>query len=72
VVKALRATFSRVTGSFSSMAIFGDQDISKCLDNLFLIVELTNGFGLGLAIYHGAHIINFDAVESCLKSVMIR
>ena len=61
----LRAIFS----STQTAAVFGDQDISKCLTNLFLVVEELMGLvWLVLAIYNVTHVINRAVlVESCQK-----
>ena len=65
----LRAIFS----STQTAAIFSDQDISKCLTNLFLVVERTNRVWLVLAIYYVTDVINHVVlVESCLTSFVIR
>ena len=46
--------------------------ISKCLYNLFLVVERTNS-GLVLVICNVTHVINRAVlVESCLNSFVIR
>ena len=38
---------------------FGEHDISKCLNNLFLVLEQTNRISLlVLAIYNVTHVIN--------------
>ena len=61
-----------IFSSTPTTAIFGDQDISNCLCNLFL-VELIGLVWLVLAIYNVMHMINRAVlVELCLNSVMFR
>ena len=62
-----------IFSSTQTAAIFGDQDISKCSNNLFLVVERANRISLASfsAIYNVTHVINL-LVEACLKSFMIR
>ena len=61
-----------ICSSTQIAAIFGDQDISKCLYNTFLVIEQTNR--LVLAIYNVTHVINNHAVlvELCVNSFVIR
>ena len=63
-----------IFSSTQTAAIFGDQDISKYLYNLFLVVnELIGLVRLVLAIYNVTHVINHAVlVESGLNSFMIR
>ena len=43
-------------------AIFGDKDISKCLTNLFLVVERTNRISLA----------GFSDLQCCLRNTHIK
>ena len=62
-----------IFSSTQTAAIFSDQDISKCLTNLFLVVEQTNRISLASFSNNVTHVINVDVlVGSCLKSFMIR
>ena len=62
----LEAIFS----STQTAAIFSDQDISKCLTNLFLVLEQTNKISLAsLAIYNVTHVINRAC---CLSGVVFK
>ena len=56
--------------STQTAAIFGDQDISKCLYNLFLVIERTNRNNLAsFSDLQFTHVINCAVlVESCLKN----
>ena len=57
----------------SVAAYFGDQDISKCLNNLFLVVKRTYRISLAVLVnYSIAHVINHARSESYLKGVVIR
>ena len=53
---------------------FGDQDISKCVNNLFLVVEQTDKISLAVLVnYNVAHVINrADSEQLYLKGVAIR
>ena len=52
---------------------FGDQDISKCLNNLFLVVEQTDRVSFAVLVtYNVVHMINCAGSESYLKGVAIR
>ena len=52
-----------IFSSTQTAVIFGDQDISKCLDDLFLVVdELIGLVWLFLAIYNVTHMINYGVV----------
>jgi len=54
--------------SSQATANFGDQDISKCLNNLFLVVEQTDRIGLAVLVtYNIAHVINHAGNKSYLK-----
>ena len=68
----LRAIFS----STQTAVIFGDQDISKCLTNLFIVVEQTNMINLASFSDLQCHAYDqsccLSIVESCLKSFVIR
>ena len=63
-----------IFSSTQTAVIFGDQDISKCLTNLFLIVEQINKISLAsfsdLQFRTGS--IMLSLVESCFKSFVIR
>ena len=61
----LEATFY----STQTTAIFGDQDISKCLTNLFLVVEQTNK--ISLASFSGLQCHAHDQ-SCCLSGVMFK
>ena len=51
---------------------FGNQDISKCLNNVFLVVERTDRISLTVLVtYNVAHVINCAVSESYLKGVAI-
>jgi len=59
--------------SSRAAANFSDQDISKCLNNLFLVVERTDRISLAVLVnYNVAHVINRARSESYLKDVVIR
>ena len=59
--------------SSQAAANFGDQDISKCLNNLFLVVEQADRISLAVLVnYNVAHVINHAGSESYLKGVVIR
>ena len=66
----LRTIFS----SSQTAATFGDQDISKSLTSLFLVVEQTNRISLvSSSNYNVTYVIHrAELVESCLKSFVIR
>ena len=52
---------------------FSDQDISKCLNNLFLVVERTDKISLAVLVnYNIVHVINCAGNESYIKAVAIR
>jgi len=58
---------SRVTANF------GDRDISKCLNNLFLVVERTDRISLAVLVnYNVARVINRARSEPYLKGIAIR
>ena len=60
---------SEIFCSSQAAANFGDQDISKCLNNLFLVIEQTDRI---LVNYNVAHVINRAGSESHSKGVTIR
>ena len=67
--------FGAIFSSTQTTAIFGDQDISKCIYNLFLAIEQTNWISLAIviAIYNVTHVISHAVlVESCLNNFVIR
>ena len=61
----LRAIFS----STQTAVIFGDQDISKCLTNLFLVVEQNNRISLASVSDLQCHTLDQSC---CLSGVMFR
>ena len=61
----LRAIFS----STQTAAIFGDQDISKCLNNLFLVVEQANRISLASFSDLQCHACDQSC---CLSGVMFK
>ena len=59
--------------STQTAMIFSDQDISKCLTNLFLVVERTNRISLASFCNLQCHARDQSCLaESCLKSFVIR
>ena len=61
--------FCRSSSSSQAAANFGDQDIIKCLNNLFLVVERADWISLAVLVtYNVAYVINR---ESYLKGVTI-
>ena len=52
---------------------FSDQDISKCSNSPFLVLERTDRISLAILVnYSVAHVINRACSESYLKGVVIR
>ena len=58
-----------IFSSTQTAAIFGDQDISKCSYNLFLVVERTNR--ISLASFSDLHYLAHDQ-SCCLSGVVFK